>query len=107
MLTRLLLLAAYLVASLSASDATRGDTLRLTAGCESGVVRIEPQQGLAYSATRGTGLAQRIDVRVLPEAWPTVRTLMVVCDDAQQGVTLGVRGGFVVFAPMAAKSPAG
>lgn len=104
MLTRLLL-AAYLVASLSASDATPGDTLRLTAGCDSGAVRIEPQQGLAYSATRGTGLAQRIDVRVLAEAWPTVRTLVVVCGDAQQSVTLGVRGGWAVWVPMAAKSP--
>ena len=77
-----------------------GDTLRLSAGCDGGAVRIEPQQGLAYSATRGTGLAQRIDVRVAADAWPTVRTLVVVCGDARQSVTLGVRGGFVVFAPM-------
>lgn len=102
---RSLILAAYLVASLSASDATPGDTLRLSAGCDSGAVRIEPQQGLAYSATRGTGNTQTIDVRVLPGAWPTVRTLMVVCGDARQGVTLGVRGGFVVFAPVATRSP--
>ena len=107
MLTRLLL-AAYLVASLSASDATPGDTLRLTAGCESGVVSIEPQQGLAYSATRGTGLAQRIDVRVAADAWPTVRTLVVVCGDARQALTLGVReAGWVVWVPMATRSPAG
>ena len=104
---RSLLLAAYLVASLSASDATPGDTLRLTAGCDSGVVSIELQQGLAYSATRGTGLAQRIDVRVAADAWPTVRTLVVVCGDARQTLTLGVRGGFVVWVPVAAKSPAG
>ncbi len=58
------------------------------------------EQGLSYSATRGTGLAQRIDVRVAADAWPTVRTLVVVCVDARQSVTLGVRGGFVVFAPM-------
>ena len=102
MLTRLLLLAAYLVASLSASDATPGDTLRLSAGCDSGAVRIEPQQGLSYSATRGTGLAQRIDVRVASEAWPTVRTLVVVCGDASAVLTLGVReAGWVVWVPVA------
>ena len=102
---RRLILVAYLVASLSASDATPGDTLRLSAGCDSGAVSIEPQQGLAYSATRGTGNTQTIDVRVLPGAWPTVRTLMVVCGDARQGVTLGVRGGWVVWVPMATRSP--
>ena len=104
MLTRLLL-AAYLVASLSASDATPGDTLRLTAGCESGAVSIEPQQGLAYSATRGTGLAQRIDVHVAADAWPTVRRLRVVCGDAEVFAPLGIRGGFVVFVPVARGSP--
>ena len=98
---RRLILVAYLVASLSASDATPGDTLRLSAGCDSGAVRIEPQQGLAYSATRGTGLAQTIDVRVLPDAWPTVRTLVVVCGDASARLTLGVRGGWVVWVPVA------
>ena len=46
-------------------------------------------------------------MRVLPEAWPTVRTLVVVCGDARQSVTLGVRGGWVVWVPVAAKSPAG
>ena len=95
-----LVLLAYLVASLSASDATPGDTLRVYAGCDAGAVRIEPQQGLAYGPTRGTGNAQTIDVRVLPGAWPTVRRLDVACGDARQGVTLGVRGGFVVFVPM-------
>ena len=104
---RNLILAAYLVASLSASDATPGDTLRLSAGCDSGAVRIEPQQGLSYGPTRGTGNAQTIDVRVAADAWPTVRTLVVVCGDARQGVTLGVRGGWVVWVPMATRSPAG
>ena len=83
-----------------------GDTLRLSAGCDGGAVRIEPQQGLAYSATRGTGLAQRIDVRVAADAWPTVRTLVVVCGDASAVLTLGVRGGWVVWVPVATRSPA-
>jgi len=65
------------------------------------------EQGLAYSATRGTGLAQRIDVRVAADAWPTVRTLVVVCGDARQSVTLCVRGGWVVWVPVATRSPAG
>jgi len=60
------------------------------------------EQGLAYSATRGTGLAQRIDVRVASEAWPTVRTLVVVCGDASAVLTLGVReAGWVVWVPVA------
>ena len=102
-----LILAATLIASLSASDATPGDTLRLYAGCDSGRVTIEPQQGLRYGPTRGTGNAQTIDVRVLPDAWPTVRQVRVVCGDASALLTLGVRGGFVVFVPVARGSPAG
>lgn len=106
MLTRLFLLA-YLVASLSATDATPGDTLRLYAGCDSGRVTIEPQQGLRYGPTRGTGNAQTIDVRVLPEAWPTVRQVRVECGEASALLTLGVRGGSVVFVPWARHSPDG
>lgn len=99
-----LVLLAYLVASLSASDATPGDTLRVYAGCDSGRVTIEPQQGLSYAPTRGTGNAQTIDVRVLPDAWPTVHRLRVVCGEASALLTLGVRGGFV---PLATQRPDG
>lgn len=102
-----LVLLAYLIASLSASDATPGDTLRLYAGCDSGRVTIEPQQGLRYGPTRGTGNAQTIDVRVLPDAWPTVRQVRVVCGDAEVFAPLGVRGGSVVFVPWARHSPDG
>jgi hypothetical protein len=59
------------------------------------------EQGLAYSATRGTGNAQSVDVTVLPGAWPTVRHLRVVCGDASAALTLGVRGGSVVFVAVA------
>lgn len=105
---RSLILTAYLVASLSASDATPGDTLRLTAGCDSGAVSIEPQQGLSYNATRGTGLAQSVDLTVASDARPGLRYVRVVCGRAEAELHLTVRdAGFEVFVPMATQRPAG
>ena len=101
---RSLIAAVSLIASLSASDAAPGDVLRVYAGC-AGVATIAPQQGLAYGPTRGTGNAQTIDVRVLPDAWPGLRWVGVECAGARAELALTVRGGFVVWVPWAQRSP--
>jgi len=107
MMTRLILVA-YLVASLSASDAYPGQTIRLYAGCDSGRVRVEPQQGMAIGATHGEGLAQWADLRIAADAWPGVRHIVVTCGDAQTRLAFQVRGArAAVFVPVAQRSPGG
>lgn len=107
MLTRLFLLA-YLVASLSATDATPGQTLRVYAGCDIGRISIDAPRGLQASATHGTGLAQWADVRVLPDALPGLRWVGVECGGARTELALTVReAGSVVFVPWATASPGG
>lgn len=103
-----LILTAYLVASLSASDAYPGQTIRVAAGCDSGLVRVEPQQGIAVGATRGEGLAQWADLRIDRDAWPGVRHIVVTCGDTQATLAFQVRGARrVTFVPMAQNSPGG
>ena len=103
-----LILVAYLVASLSASDAYPGQTIRVAAGCDAGLVRVEPQQGITVGPTRGEGLAQWADLRIAPDAWPGVRHIVVTCGDAQTRLAFQVRGArAVVFVPVAQRSPGG
>lgn len=103
-----LILVAYLVASLSASDAYPGQTIRVAAGCDSGLVQISAQQGIAVGATRGEGLAQWADLRIAPDAWPGVRHIVVTCGDAQTLLAFQVRGArAVVFVPVAQRCPGG
>ena len=101
MLTRLFLLA-YLVASLSASDAAPGQTLRVYAGCDGGRISIDAPRGLRAGPTHGTGNQQWADVRVLPEARPVVRYVVVECSEASARLHLNVvDAGFAVYAPVA------
>ena len=97
-----LILTAYLVASLSASDAYPGQTIRVAAGCDSGLVRVLEQQGITVGLTRGEGLAQWADLRIAADAWPGVRHLVVTCGDAQTRLAFQVRGARgVTFVPVA------
>lgn len=97
----LLLAAVYLVASLSASDAAPGQTVRVYAGC-AGVVRLEPQQGLSYGPTHGSSNQQWADVRVLPDALPGLRYVGVECAEARAELHLNVvDAGWAVYVPVA------
>lgn len=101
-----LVLLTYLVASLSASDAARGQTVRIYAGCDAGQVSVAPVPGLVTGPTRGSGLAQSVDLTVAADARPGLRYVRVGCAGAEAELHLTVReAGFEVFVPMVARSP--
>ena len=96
-----------IAASLSASDATPGQQLTLSAGVEGcvGALAVDPVAGLITSSAAITSSAhvdRNLAVQVQPDAWPGVRHLVVRCGDATADVRLNVvDAGAVVFVPMA------
>lgn len=97
-----LVLLTYLVASLSASDAAPGQTVRVYAGCDGGRISIDTPRGLVAGATHGSGNGQWADVRVLPDAWPGLRYVGVHCGDARTELHLNVvDAGWAVHLPVA------
>ena len=69
---RLIILAAYLVASLSASDAAPGARIRVYAGCDSGLIAVDAQQGIRVGSVDGEGLGQTVDLAIAADwfqAW--------------------------------------
>ena len=97
---RLIILAAYLVASLSASDAAPGARIRVYAGCDSGLIAVDAQQGIRVGSVDGEGLGQTVDLAIAADAWPGLRRVVVRCGDVQALLPLTVRGGYVVWVPM-------